>query len=81
MESAAHREFVTTSMPALMTTDELSDHLRIPARTLEAWRRSNSGPPYRRIGKHVRYREDHVVGWLEANEASHFGSSDSAAAR
>jgi hypothetical protein len=39
----------------LLTTRELSAVLMIPVRTLDNWRALQSGPPYYKLGHHVRY--------------------------
>src|SRR5699024_10150516 len=45
------------SQDPLLTTEALAEHLSIPPRTLEDWRRQRTGPPYVRLGrKLVRYR-------------------------
>ncbi|TFD50413.1 hypothetical protein E3T46_10970 [Cryobacterium sp. Hh11] len=39
---------------------------RDPPRTLEEWRQTRTGPPYRRMGRHVRYLRREVLAWFEA---------------
>lgn len=39
----------------LFTEGEYSTWSNIPVRTLQAWRQSGKGPPYIKLGKHVRY--------------------------
>ena len=47
---------------------ELSEYLDVPYATLAAWRcRGEGGPPWYRFGRHVRYRRDDVLGWIEQN--------------
>lgn len=48
----------------LRTTSEVADRLQIPAKTLRNWRSLGQGPQYLRVGRHVRYRDDHVEAWL-----------------
>lgn len=50
----------------LWTVQDVSDYLRVPVQTLYSWRAQGSGPPARRVGKHLRYRPSDVVAWLDA---------------
>ncbi|MGO4681781.1 helix-turn-helix transcriptional regulator [Microbacterium sp. 2MCAF23] len=54
-----------------MTTQQLSEYLQIPVRTLEDWRapRSRRGPKAIHLGNRVRYRLSTVNEWLESLEA------------
>lgn len=54
------------SLPVILTQDELAALLKVPPRTLEDWRLTCSGPPYRRIGRHVRYELIEVMDWFRA---------------
>jgi len=49
----------------LWTPDELSRFLSIPEKTLREWRSKGYGPPWRKLGKHVRYEPDRVREWLD----------------
>ncbi len=51
-------------VPQILTQQQVADLLQIPARTLEDWRQRQSGPPYRKLGKHVRYELQTVVQWF-----------------
>lgn len=46
-----------------MTTAELAEFLRIPAKTLKNWRAAGQGPPYLKIGRGVRYARRDVLAW------------------
>ena len=39
----------------IMTGQQVADLLQVSPRTLEEWRQARTGPPYRRMGRHVRY--------------------------
>lgn len=54
-----------------MTTDELSEFLRIPRATLYRWRQDGSGPKAVRVGKHLRYRRSAVEAWLNRQADDH----------
>jgi Helix-turn-helix domain len=49
----------------LWTPDDLSGFLSIPEKTLREWRSKGYGPPWRRVGKHVRYEPSAVRVWLD----------------
>jgi hypothetical protein len=49
----------------IMTGPQVADLLQIPPRTLEEWRLTHTGPPWRRVGRHVRYVRGEVLGWFE----------------
>lgn len=49
----------------LWTIKDVSAYLRVPVQTLYSWRAQGYGPPAQRMGKHLRYRPDSVVAWLE----------------
>ncbi|WP_233198426.1 AlpA family transcriptional regulator [Cryobacterium sp. Y50] len=49
-----------------MTGQQVADLLQISPRTLEEWRQTCTGPPYRRMGRHVRYMRREVLAWFES---------------
>ena len=55
--------------PVFKTQAEIAELLRVPERTLEDWRLTHSGPPYLKLGRHVRYDLLDVVAW--AREQRH----------
>ena len=44
----------------------LSSELHIPLATLAQWRYRKVGPPWIRVGRHIRYRRSDVEAWLTA---------------
>ena len=46
----------------LMTLAEFAELLGVPVGTLYGWRHQGEGPPWYRIGRHVRYRRSAVEG-------------------
>jgi excisionase family DNA binding protein len=58
------REFVWLS------PREAAAYVGIPAKTLENYRYDRKGPPYTKIGKHVRYRRDDIDAWMLGRCAS-----------
>lgn len=55
--------------PAFKTQTEIAELLQVPERTLEDWRLTHHGPPYLKLGRHVRYDLPDVVAW--AREQRH----------
>ncbi len=51
--------------PQIMTGEQVAQLLQVSPRTVEEWRQSRSGPPFRRMGKHVRYLRREVLAWFE----------------
>lgn len=54
-----------TDRRPLATPAALSEYLGISELTLRDWRRRGIGPPYRRIGRHVRYPWPGVDAWVD----------------
>jgi predicted DNA-binding transcriptional regulator AlpA len=42
---------------------QLADRLGLPIKTLAQWASKGTGPPYARMGRHVRYRLSDIVEW------------------
>ncbi|GAB3909111.1 helix-turn-helix transcriptional regulator [Kibdelosporangium lantanae] len=53
--------------------EELSTFLDIPVNTIRAWRKTNYGPPARKVGKHLRWDPETVREWF-----ANLGQSDAA---
>jgi len=51
----------TQITPTFLTQRELSELLRMPERTLEAWRLMQTGPSFLKFGRHVRYDVQDVL--------------------
>ena len=49
----------------LWTVNDVSTYLGIPVQTLYAWRSAGTGPPARRVGKWLRYRQADVRAWVD----------------
>lgn len=49
----------------LLEPEDVAAMLRIPKSTLYAWRYRGEGPPSLRIGKHLRYKRDAILEWVE----------------
>lgn len=49
----------------ILTTCELADYLSLSERTLIRWRVQRVGPPWTKVGHHVRYRKADIDTWLD----------------
>ena len=49
----------------LLSVRDLAEYLRLPIGTLYAWRYRGQGPSGFRVGRHVRYRQSDVDGWIQ----------------
>lgn len=68
--SGVEQELQETDM-VYMNQDQVAEFLGISPRTLEDWRYKGGGPPYRKIGRCVRYLRSQVIEWVESNEREH----------
>ncbi len=48
----------------LMTPQEVSDHLGIPLQTLYRWRTEGKGPTAVKVGRHIRFTQTNLAGWI-----------------
>lgn len=58
-------ERATAPAEPLMTPDEVAAYLQMPRATLQLWRAKRRGPRAYKVGRHVRYRREDVLRWLE----------------
>jgi hypothetical protein len=56
----------TVTLPALMTQRELAAYLGKTTRWCERARVTGEGPRFVKVGRHVRYRAEDVLDFLEA---------------
>lgn len=49
----------------ILSGQQVAELLQVSVRTLEEWRQTRKGPPWRRVGKHVRYGRGEVEAWFE----------------
>jgi excisionase family DNA binding protein len=52
----------------LLTVEELAERLRVPVKTVYAWRYKHQGPPGISVGRHIRFRPEAVEAWLRQRE-------------
>jgi len=48
---------------------EVAERLQIPEKTLAQWACQRKGPPYRKFGRHTRYRLSECIVWENAQQA------------
>ncbi len=48
-----------------LTQREVADLFRVPVRTVEDWRLTRSGPPWVKLGRHVRYEQTELLAWVK----------------
>lgn len=53
-------------MDDYLTTKQLAERLALSPGTLNNWRVMHSGPPFKKLGKVVRYKLSDVLRWLES---------------
>lgn len=56
-----------TERRKMATQAELSEYLGVPQKTLIDWRYRRIGPPWLKLGHHVRYPWPAVDKWVEDN--------------
>jgi excisionase family DNA binding protein len=55
---------VPATADVYLTADEVSALLKVPVKTLAAWRSQRKGPLFHRFGVHVRYPATELDLWL-----------------
>ena len=54
-----------TDAPEYLTATEAADLIRVPVTTLYKWHHRREGPPVRKLGRRLLYRNDELVAWVE----------------
>jgi predicted DNA-binding transcriptional regulator AlpA len=49
-----------------LSRQDLANRYGLPVKTLARWASIGNGPPYARMGRHVRYRLSDVIAWETA---------------
>lgn len=57
-----------TKVSPYMTRPEVAEYLQVPVGTLVEWAYRSKGPKFRRVGRHVRYRQSDVDAWVEQQD-------------
>jgi excisionase family DNA binding protein len=53
----------------LLSVRDLAEYLGLPIATLYTWRYRGQGPSGFRVGRHLRYRQSDVDGWIQQQMA------------
>lgn len=61
-----------------LTRVEVAERLKVPEKTLAQWASQRKGPPYRRFGRHTRYRLSDCISWENAQQPGGTTTGDSA---
>jgi excisionase family DNA binding protein len=61
----ADMQTLPPSAPVFLTQNEVAELLRLPVRTVEDWRLTRNGPPWLKLGRHVRYERDDLLEWVK----------------
>lgn len=61
-------------MPTFFTTPEAAEYLRLAPKTLEKYRVTGDGPPFRKHGRRVLYHREELDAWSE--EQARLSTSD-----
>ena len=59
--ATSHLSVMTDDDAQIMTGQQVAELLQASPRTLEEWRQTCTGPPWRRMGRHVRYLRREVL--------------------
>lgn len=51
-----------------LTREEVSERLQVPVKTLAQWASQHKGPPYRRFGRHTRYKLSQCISWENSQQ-------------
>lgn len=65
--SSLDTETMTVRLPRLMTQQQVAELTQKSPKTLERMRWLGEGPPWVKLGRHVRYRASDVQLWIESN--------------
>lgn len=53
----------------LLSPEDLADYLGVPIKSVYGWNYKGTGPKFRKVGRHVRYRPEDIEKWLDAQQA------------
>ncbi|HYR61312.1 MAG TPA: helix-turn-helix domain-containing protein [Actinomycetota bacterium] len=60
----------TSSLPELLSVEELANLLQVPVSTVYYWRLRGEGPKPIRIGKYLRFDSADVARWIEGRKTA-----------
>ena len=59
-----------------LTEKQAAARLALSVRTLQQWRVKGGGPPFLKLGSSVRYNEDDLEAWADAQVRNNTSESD-----
>lgn len=63
--AGSHLAVMSENDSEILTPEQVAELLHVSPRTMEEWRRTRTGPPWRRMGRHIRYLRREVLVWFE----------------
>ena len=57
---------MTANQDKHLSPEDLAEREGVPLQTVYSWNRDRSGPPFMKIGRHVRYKLADVITWEES---------------
>jgi excisionase family DNA binding protein len=60
---------VSSARQALASREEIAEYLNVPVSTLAYWATHRAGPPFRKVGRLVRYSWAECEAWIAEQEA------------
>ncbi|TVL91939.1 excisionase [Streptomyces sp. SAJ15] len=52
----------------MWSPEDLAGYLGVPVKSVYGWNYKGTGPKFRKVGRHVRYRPEDVEAWLNAQQ-------------
>jgi len=57
---------MTANQDKHLSPEDLAEREGVPLQTVYGWNRDRNGPPFMKIGRHVRYKLADVIAWEES---------------
>jgi len=57
---------MTANQDKHLSPEDLAEREGVPLQTVYGWNRTRTGPPFMKIGRHVRYKLVDVITWEES---------------
>ena len=57
---------MTANQDKHLSPEDLAEREGVPLQTVYGWNRDRTGPPFMKIGRHVRYKLADVIAWEES---------------
>lgn len=65
--NTSHESAVGVTLPRLLTQNELAEYLQKSTAWCERARWAGEGPRHLKLGRHVRYKLEDVLEWIDSN--------------